>query len=462
MPKILQTPERVLPTLNADGSRRWLRPRQFAGRYLRARRWVGWGLVGLFCGLPFVRVGGKPAVLLDVPAREFHLFGRTFFATDGALLMLLMLTIFVSIFLLTAVLGRAWCGWACPQTVYMELLFRPLERFIEGGYREQKRLDREGPNARRVVKYVVFALLAVVLANVFLSYFVGTHRLARWMTSTPWDQPAGFAVVAVTSGLIFADFVFFREQMCTVACPYARLQSVLLDPRSLVVGYDARRGEPRGAGKSRAGKGDCVDCGACVAACPTGIDIREGLQLECIACTQCVDACDSVMRKFQRPEGLIRLDAQYALAGREKRSLPRRVRLYIYSAVLAGLLGGLLVLGGGGAGPDVTLLRGIGAPFVVEGESVRNQVRIKIQNRSTRDARFTLALEEPAGLQLIAPENPLPVRGERRQDTSVFVTAPKALFVAGELPVVFSLTDEQGGRVELAYRLLGPRRETAP
>jgi cytochrome c oxidase accessory protein FixG len=447
----------VLPTLNQDGSRRWIRPRPFDGRFLRARRKVGWGLIALFAGLPFVRVGGHPALLFDIPARQFHFFGATLRATDGVLLMLLLLTIFVSIFAITAWIGRAWCGWACPQTVYMELLFRPLERWIEGGRNAQLRLDREGPNARRFVRYAVFALLSVLLANLFLSYFVGVERLAAWMTQSPLAHPTGFLVVLVTSLLVYADFGYFREQMCTVACPYARLQSVLLDPKSIVVGYDAARGEPRGRVKGPGGaRGDCVDCGACVATCPTGIDIRDGLQLECIACAQCVDACDSVMTKFGRPLGLIRHDAGHVLHGAKGSLRPHRPRLLAYSLVLVALLGGLAFFGRGTSRPEVTLLRGLGAPFEVVGDRVRNQVRLKIQNRSSAPAAYRLEVLGVAGAELVAPENPLHVKAGERETTSVFVSVPIGALRHGSCTVTLELHDEQGFDVRLSYRILGP------
>jgi cytochrome c oxidase accessory protein FixG len=442
---------RVLPTLNEDGSRRWVRPRSFDGRFLRARRRVGWGLIALFAALPFVRVGGNPALLLDVPARQFHFFGATLRATDGALLMLLMLTIFVGIFAITAWVGRAWCGWACPQTVYMEFLFRPLERWLEGGRHEQLRLDREGPNARRFLRYGVFALLSIVLGNLFLSYFVGTERLATWMTRSPFEHPTGFLIVAATSLLVFADFSYFREQMCTVVCPYARLQSVLLDPRSIIVGYDAARGEPRGKGE---GRGDCVDCGACVVACPTGIDIRDGLQLECVACAQCVDACDAVMLKFERPKGLIRYDSQRALHG-VKGSLAPRARLVFYPLVLVALVTALVLFALRTTRPEITLLRGLGVPFELAGEQVRNQIRVKIQNRSNEQARYHLALAD-ARAELVAADNPLVVAAGEAATTSVFVSVPRSALSHGSLTVPLQVSDEAGFSVTLPCRVLGP------
>jgi cytochrome c oxidase accessory protein FixG len=446
---------RVLPTLNADGSRRQIRPRTFEGRFWRARRRLAAVLMIVFAGLPFVRVGGKPLVLLDVAAREFTLFGTTFRPTDGVLLMLALLSIFVGIFLVTAWLGRAWCGWACPQTVYMEFLFRPLERWLEGGLNAQKQIDRTGPNLRRAAKYGVFALLAVALAHVFLAYFVGVERLAHWLTRSPLEHPGGFLVVGATALLVFADFGYFREQMCTIVCPYARLQSALLDPSSLIVGYDRARGEPRGRGAER---GDCVDCGACVVTCPTGIDIRDGLQLECIACAQCVDACDSVMLKFQRAPGLVRYDTAQRLT-EPQRSIPaRRTRIGVYALVLCGLLAALFAAGRGVNRAEITLLRGIGAPFVWEGDRVRNQIRIKIENRTDAAATYQIGLANAPGAEFVAPDNPLAVAAGGRATTSVFVSLPVSAFRSGSVTVGLVFQDDHGVRQERAYQLLGPRK----
>jgi len=451
----LIAPERVLPTLNADGTRNRIRPRLYRGPLLSRRRAVAWALVVLFVSLPWLTIGGKPAVFLDVVHREFSLFGHTFLATDGALLMLLMLTIFAAVFWTTALVGRAWCGWGCPQTVYMEFLFRPIERLFEGKREEQLTLDKQGASLRRVLKNFVFLGLSFVLANVFLSYFVGTHALRSWVTEAPSKHMAGFLVVAITTGLVFFDFAYFREQMCTVICPYARLQSVLLDRRSLLIGYDAKRGEPRSKGKQKPGNGDCIDCQACVVACPTGIDIRQGLQLECIACGQCVDACDSIMARIHKPVGLIRYASQDTFDSGRKATL-LRPRVVIYSVLLVALLVILTSALLTKPGAEVTILRGIGAPFTENGSQVVNQIRVKVRNRSSAAQNYHVALTDLRAAQLIAPEDPLLVPAGEQRTTSVFVLAPRDAFSHAQRAVHFRVTDGHGYRADIPYQLLGP------
>lgn len=453
--------ERVLPTLNADGTRRRIRPRLYQGPRLTGRRRVAWALMALFAGIPWVEVGGKPLVLLDVPRREFTLIGRTFLPTDGVLLMLLLLSIFVAVIWTTALVGRAWCGWACPQTVYMEFLFRPIERLFEGKRENQLRLDREGLGVRRVAKNAVFLLVAFVLANVFLSYFVGARTLLAWMQRSPLENWSPFVIVGVTTALVFFDFAYFREQMCTVVCPYARIQSVLLDKSSLIVGYDRPRGEPRTKGKPLAGRGDCIDCGACVAACPTGIDIRDGLQLECIACAQCADACDTIMLKVKKPAGLIRYGSQLALESREKARL-LRPRVVIYPVLLAVLLGALVAFGSSRPRADVTVLRGIGAPFTVAGDVVTGELRVKVANRTNENERYRIELRGAPSVRLIAPENPLEVAASAQRTTAMFAVAPRDAFRAGRREITVVVSDGHGMRQDLPYRLLGPTTETAP
>lgn len=452
---------RVLPTLNVDGTRRRVRPRLYEGPRLRVRQLVAYGLMALFAVVPWIEIGDKPLLLLDLARREFVFGGRTFLPTDGVLLMLLLLAIFVAVFLVTALAGRGFCGYACPQTVYMEFLFRPIERLFEGRREDQLRIDREGANARRVTKNVVFFLISFVLANIFLSYFVGARELVRWAQLSPLEHFTPFLVVAVTTLLVFFDFAYFREQMCTVACPYARLQSVLLDKHSLIVGYDGRRGEPRAKGKPGPGRGDCIDCGACVAACPTGIDIRDGLQLECIACAQCADACDGIMAKVKKPLGLIRYGSQAELDAQSPRRVVRP-RVLAYGALLLLLLAALTVLATGTKPAEITVLRGLGAPFSTRGELVTGEIRVKIQNRTDQPERYRLSVEGASPLQLIAPENPLEVAPSAQRTTTLFVVARASTFRSGVQNVEVIVRDQAGREARTPYRLLGPSTRSTP
>lgn len=453
-------PERVLPTLNLDGTRRWLRPTLSPGRFHRRRRALAWALIAVFTAIPHLRVGGRPLVLLDVARRQFTLFGTTFLPTDTVLLMLLLVGIFLAIFLLTALCGRAWCGWACPQTVYMEFVYRPLERLVEGGRREQERLDRSPLHPRRLLKHALFLLVSMVLAHTFLAYFVGVDRLRDWIGRSPLEHPAAFLVMAGATLLMLLDFGWFREQVCMVACPYGRFQSVLLDRRSLIVGYDARRGEPRGTYRRRREKpeapwGDCIDCGACAATCPTGIDIRDGLQMECIHCTQCIDACDAVMDRTGRPRGLIRFTSVAGLAGEPRRLL--RPRVVFYPLLLVLVWGALALALARRAPAEITVLRGPGSPFTVlpSGE-VSNQVRVKVVNRTADDHRYRIDLVDAPGLRVVAPDNPLAVAAGGSATATVFVTAPPGAFPGGRRDVRFRVDDGAGFSTEARYRLLGP------
>jgi cytochrome c oxidase accessory protein FixG len=456
---------RVLPTMNEDGSRRWIRPRLSPGKFWVRRRAVAYALMVIFFIIPYLRMNGMPLVLLDLPLRRFTILGSTFFPTDTLLLMLLVLSILIGIFLMTALAGRVWCGWGCPQTVYMEFLFRPVERLFEGGRSGSLQLDRDHARGqlhpRRLAKYAVYLVLSLFLAHTFLAYFVGIDRLVVWVRSSPVEHPTSFLVMAVTTAAIMADFTWFREQTCVVACPYGRWQSVLLDRQSLIVAYDSRRGEPRGHGKERAaGAGDCIDCGACVITCPTGIDIRDGLQMECIHCTQCADACDAIMSRVGKPPGLIRYSSRATLEGERVRRL--RPRVVLYPAALSLAFGGFVVALVLQTPADITVMRGMGAPFVLEADGrVANQLRIKITNRDPRPHQYTVSLEGVEPGAMIAPQNPIPVAPGRTEMMDLFVMLPKSAFRDGERRITVHIADGAGYTDDVSYRLVGPEHHDA-
>ncbi len=450
---------RVLPTLNQDGSRNWIRPRLSPGPWWQKRQVVAYVLMFVFFAIPHVRILGKPAFLMSFPKREFTLMGYTFLPTDTLLFMLLLASGVIGIFLLTALFGRVWCGWSCPQTVYLEFLFRPIERWIEGGYVGSRKLDREKQffGARRLLKYAIYAVLSLFLAHTFLAYFVGIDQLSVWVQQSPWEHPTGFMVMAITTIAIWYNFTYFREQTCLIACPYGRWQSVLLDKQSTIVAYDYLRGEPRGhLGPDRSeSAGDCIDCKACVTTCPTGIDIRNGLQMECVHCTQCIDACDAIMEKVGKPPGLIRYSSQEALAGKPRKLLRPRVVLYPLALTLS--LGALLYAMAYKESADVTVLRGMGAPFTEEADGrIANQIRIKITNRGNDHARYVIAVDGATNGRVIAPENPLVVAGGATRETSVFVLMPRDAFDDGEHAITVTVKDGARFSNSIPWRLQGP------
>jgi cytochrome c oxidase accessory protein FixG len=453
-----QLNERVLSTLNADGSRRWMTPRTSRGRFWRARAVVAWSLIVIFAVLPWLRINGKPPLLLDLMARQFTFFGTTFRPTETLFLSLLLLTIFVTVFLVTAVLGRAWCGWVCPQTVYMEYLYRPVEKFLLG--RAYGRTGQHAPTWRVLLLYVLFFVFSAHLANTFLAYFVGTDRLVEWTFQNPWNHPVAFGIFAATLGLMMFDFVFFREQMCTIVCPYGRFQSVLLDRDSLVIGYDKVRGEPRAKAVDRkareeqgASSGDCIECTMCVQVCPTGIDIRDGLQLECVNCAQCIDACDDVMDKIGKPRGLIRYDSQNALEGMPRK--PFRYRLAIYGVVLAALATTLVVLLVNRAPALVGQARIVGSNFTVAPDGrIATPLQLMIENHT--DQERTYRVSGDGDLELVGGTLNVTVAAANAETVSCTALSPAGAFVHGVRNAKVRVTDGDGYDRLTTVALTGP------
>lgn len=457
---------RVLPTLNEDGTRRWIRPKPSHGKWWHKRRAVAYALMVIFFAVPHLRLGGKPLFLMDLPRRQFTLFTYTFLPTDTFLLMLVVATGVFGIFLITALFGRAWCGWACPQTVYLEFLFRPIGRWFDGGYTGSRNLDKKGAwfTPRRIGKYITFFLLSLFVAHTFLAYFIGTDHLYDWVTHSPAEHPTTFLLVAIMTGVVWFNFTYFREQTCLIACPYGRWQAALLDQQSLIVAYDNNRGEPRALGVQHrdVNAGDCISCNACVQTCPTGIDIRNGLQMECVHCTQCIDACDDVMTRIGKPTGLIRYTTQSALAGRPRHWLRMRTVLY---PVLLLILGGTLVTAlFTKQSADVTVLRGIDAPFTEEADGrIANQLRVKITNRSSARRDYAMVFDSvsdagaaAANTSVIAPQNPLSVGAGATAATSIFMLLPRGAFTNGERFITIRISDGHGFTQSVRYRLLGP------
>lgn len=470
---MLAAPEHVLSTLESDGTRRWLYPLLSKGKLWHRRRIVGYALAAIFILMPHLSIGGKPPILLDVAAREFTLFGTTFLPTDTLLLALGMLVVFFSIVLATALGGRLWCGWGCPQTVYMEFLFRPIDRFFEGTTGKGGKPKREVTGFLRLARWLVYLVVCMFLAHTFLAYFVGVEALSRWIRTPPWEHPTAFLVMAVTTILMLYHFLFFREQLCLIACPYGRFQSVMLDRKSMIVAYDYNRGEPRKKGRrdpKPAGVdneqadsvpvvGDCVDCNRCVAVCPTGIDIRDGLQLECVNCAQCIDACDDVMEKVGLPKGLIRYDSQDGIDGKGQGLL--RARTIIYPLILL-IVGGLFVkILGTKYSFDVQLTRAPGNPFTrIGGAEVRNTLRLRLVNRSGQDQVYSVKAIEPQSVKLEVLDPSVLVIKNGASATVPVVVDFNARVTAqtGHAAATIEISDKSGNSQLKAYRLLGPVR----
>jgi cytochrome c oxidase accessory protein FixG len=388
-------------TIASDGSRRDLHPADVHGRFTAARRWSGWGLIVFYLVLPWIPINGHPAVFLDIAERRFHFFGYTLAAQDAWLLFFGVTGLGFALFFLTALFGRLWCGWACPQTVYLEHVFRVIERWIDGDAPARRALDAApltvAKAARRVAKHGLYILASLLITHLFLSYFVSLPEVWHMMHSAPGEHWAAFLFVFIAAGILYFNFAWFREQLCIVICPYGRLQSALTDDHSLSIGYDTARGEPR-AKLGTPDAGACVDCNRCVQVCPTGIDIRHGLQLECIGCAACIDACDEVMTRVKRPTGLIRYDSFAGLTGRATRWIRPRTVLY----------GILLCVGVAVASYAFTtvkpanflVFRTGGASYFAGPDGVRNQFMVRLVNKRTVPATFVVSTEGlPAGLR---------------------------------------------------------------
>lgn len=467
---LLKPEEHVLSTLEADGSRRWLTPKLSRGRYWQRRRAVAYLLLLIYSGLPWLKIGGMPAVRVDLPGRELTLFGLQFLATDTVLLALGLLLTGLGIFFLTALFGRVWCGWACPQTVYMEFVFRPIERLFTGRAGKGGAPKKGLAGWRRGAMYATYFVICLHLAQTFMAYFVGVENVREWIWSAPTEHMAEFTIVAVITIAMMIDFAWWREQLCIIGCPYGRFQSVLLDRNSKIVAYDPNRGEPRAPlrksdGGSFEDRGSCIDCSMCVQVCPTGIDIRDGLQLECVNCTQCMDACDEIMDRTGQPRGLVRYSSQAELEGEPQRFL--RPRVAIYGSLLSGLTILLLTLVIKAPQADLTLLRSLGAPFSVLEEGpdaglVQNIMRLKVTNRTKEPRTYTLDLAPKAGFAgaprfgtgrtrfELAP-------GETITEPVRVVVEPDA-FKGGRLPVVVTVTDDLEWSGSLDFKLVGPNR----
>jgi cytochrome c oxidase accessory protein FixG len=459
----------ILGSMKKDGSRLDLHPADVKGVWTRWRRVAFAVLIGFYVLAPFIPVGGHPMIQLDVQHRRFYLFGWTFNSQDFWMVVLLLLAFAFGLLLVTAWKGRVWCGWGCPQTVFLEGLYRPIERWFDGPREARIRLAEEPMSfkkfARRAGKYAVFLALSLGIAHTATALFVSPKELWLMIEEGPGAHLEAFGLTIGFTAILMFNFTWFREQFCVVLCPYGRLQSVLHDRDSVTVAYREARGEPRGKvskpalsgvdGLADAPKlGDCIDCKRCVAVCPTGIDIRDGLQMECLACTQCIDACDEVMDKVKRPRGLIAFASQNELLGQPRRTL--RPRLVVYAALMVLALGTLGVSLGTRTPFEANIFRARGGmPFIVDGDVVRNPFEVHVFNKHTARARFTVEIRSPVEAQVIigTPAIELESLTDAHVPVSVSIARSK---LQTPVDLVLVVTDHTNGTArEKTIRFLG-------
>ena len=459
-----------LGTADQEGRRQWLYPRKPHGRFTRARTYLSWLLLAVMFVGPFVRIRGNPLLMLNVIERKFVILGQVFWPQDMIISAVTLLIFFTGIIVFTAAFGRLWCGWTCPQTVLMEMVFRKIEYAIEGDSAAQRALAKApwtpSKIARKTFKQFVFFALSFVVGNTLLAYIIGSDQLFKIITDNPANHLHGLAFMIVFTLVFYGIFARFREQACTFICPYGRLQSTLLDENTIVVAYDYRRGEKRGTlkrsqtsdARREAGMGDCVDCSACVSVCPTGIDIRNGTQMECVHCTACIDACDNVMEKIARPRGLIRYASLNGIERGERLRMTPRLAGYVVLLTALVALWAILVF----TRSDVqtTFLRAPGALFqqMPDGH-FSNLYTVGVVNKTSRPMPIDLKLENIAGdLQVMGGDIVVPPA--QRAETSVLIELAPANMKSGVTPLVIGVYSN-GRRLEtLNTSFIGPRTGT--
>jgi cytochrome c oxidase accessory protein FixG len=419
-----------ISTISELGKRAWIYAKKPSGKLYNLRTIISIVFLVIFFTLPFIKVNDEPLFLINILERKFILFGVVFWSQDFFLFVLAMLTFIVFIVLFTVVFGRVFCGWACPQTIFMEMVFRKIEYWIEGDATHQQTLNKQPWNAEKIrkkgLKTIVFFAISFIIANTFLAYIIGIDELKK-LINEPIEQSRGtlISLLIFTSAFYFV-FSWFREQVCIIVCPYGRLQGVLLDKNSIVVAYDYIRGEPRAkyTKKKEEKKGDCIDCFQCVKVCPTGIDIRNGTQLECVNCTACIDVCDHMMESVGYEKGLIRYASEKGIA--ENKKLKLTPRIISYSAVLMVLMGVLVTLLLSRTDVETSVLRTPGMLYQkVDGNKISNLYNIKLVNKTHNNMDITLKLQSVTGEIKMVGKDTIHVKKEELGSSAFFIILDK-------------------------------------
>lgn len=460
-------PQEALSMLDARGHRMEIIPAEVKGFFRTRRTLVYWVLILIFMALPWIKINGMQAVLIDIVGRKFEIFGVRFWSHDGPLIIFILGTLAIGLALLTALFGRVWCGWACPQTVFIDAIYRQIEIWIEGNYIARRKL-RQSPMSpekfiKSALKWLSFIVVSSVIAHSFIAYFSGSDKLLAMIQGSPQQNWNYFLLVTAMTGILSFNFGWFREQFCIIMCPYGRFQSVLHDADSVTVLYDETRGEPRrGTASGDAKTGDCVACNRCVQVCPTGIDIRKGVQLECIACSACVDACNEIMAKVHKPPNLIRYDS---LRGGKIRYI--RPRVVLYAVVLAIFITGLGANLANRSGFMVTLLRAIETPYQVlkneDKTQVINHFRLHLHNQESKSQQFEIIVPpdwKEKNIQLTLPNQKIDVEATSEKEIHFFVLfSPDILDEKGRASTEIKIIGEKPEEaISKSLFLLGPEK----
>jgi cytochrome c oxidase accessory protein FixG len=451
-----------LATVDAKGKRNWVYAQKPKGKWYNLRSYISWGFFALFFSMPFVSMNGQPFFLFNIPAARFIIFGKIFWPQDFFIFGLTMVTFIIFVVLFTAAFGRLFCGWICPQTIFMEMLFRKVEYLIEGDAAQQKLLAKAPWNGAKIgkkaAKHGAFYLLSFIIANTFLAYIIGVRALGEIITGPLTEHIGGLFSILLFSAVFYAVYAYFREQVCTTICPYGRLQSVLLDRNSMIVAYDYKRGEPRGKfskKKDATPAGDCIDCFQCVKVCPTGIDIRNGTQMECVGCTACIDACNHMMEKTGRPLDLIRYASENGISAHEPLRYTMRMKLYTGLLSLLVLILSALLLSRKDV--DATVMRAPGMLFQERGtDSLSNLYMIKIANKTVHPVPLQVRLEGRPGEVEIIGGSVIPVKREDEGAGNFFVVLPRRALSERKTSIRLGLY-EGGKKIdEIHTNFLGP------
>ncbi len=458
-----------ISTINEDGSRHFIFPKKPHGKFYDYRTYLSWFLLAFFFIGPFIKIKGNPLLMINVLERKFSLFGSMFYPQDFYIFVLMMITGIVFIVLFTVVFGRIFCGWLCPQTIFLEMVFRKIEFAIDGDRIRQMKLDKMPWNSekyrKRISKWSIYFIISYLIANTFLAYVMGIEKVYEFYEVGPIANPGGFGALVIFTVAFYFVFASFREQACIIACPYGRLQGVLLDRKSIQVSYDYVRGEKetgrakfkKSEDRSTTGKGDCIDCNQCVEVCPTGIDIRNGSQLECVNCTACMDACDSVMDSVNLPKGLIRYASEENIDNGEKPSF--NARIIGYTTVLTILLivvASLLFLR---SDVDTTLLRLPGQLYQTEQNGdISNVFTYKMVNKTNFDKAVELKLISHKGEIEMVGHEAIVVKASERYEGTIFIKISKDQLNRTKNKVIIGVYEEGELIKKVKTNFIGPMK----